>query len=94
VDNDDFDEKFSLAKTLTSILDSSSATTNNSSTQLLNSLLDTFIDLLRLIFNKINRYKKKLSETNVTPLQCNTLKSCIVSRGVAFEPCPVLFQDF
>jgi uncharacterized protein YxjI len=36
------DEKFSLAKTLTSILDSSGATTNNSSTQLLNSLLDTF----------------------------------------------------
>jgi hypothetical protein len=30
VDNDDFDEKFSLAKTLTSILDSSGATTNNS----------------------------------------------------------------
>jgi uncharacterized protein YxjI len=42
VDNDDFDEKFSLAKTLTSILDSSGATTNNSNTQLLNSLLDTF----------------------------------------------------
>jgi hypothetical protein len=34
VDNDDFDEKFSLAKTLTSILDSSGATTNNSNTQL------------------------------------------------------------
>ena len=42
VDNDDFDEKFSLAKTLTSIRNSSGATTSSSNTQLLNSLRNTF----------------------------------------------------
>ena len=41
VDNDDFDEKFSFAKTLTSIRNSSGATTNSTDTQLLNSLLNT-----------------------------------------------------
>ena len=41
VDNDDFDKKFSFAKTLTSIRNSSGATTNSTDTQLLNSLLNT-----------------------------------------------------
>jgi SRSO17 transposase len=41
VDNDDFDKKFSLAKTLTNIRNTSNATTNSSNKQLLNSLLTT-----------------------------------------------------
>jgi hypothetical protein len=41
VDNDDFDKKFSLAKTLTNIRNTSNATTNSSNAQLLNSLLKT-----------------------------------------------------
>jgi hypothetical protein len=36
VDNDDFDKKFSLAKTLTNIRNTSNATTNSSNAQLLN----------------------------------------------------------
>jgi hypothetical protein len=42
VDNDDFDNKFSLAKTLTNIRNSSNATTASSNAQLLSSLLNTF----------------------------------------------------
>ncbi|VVH65818.1 hypothetical protein BSPLISOX_1019, partial [uncultured Gammaproteobacteria bacterium] len=41
VDNDDFDNKFSLAKTLTKIRNTSNATTDSSNKQLLNSLLTT-----------------------------------------------------
>ncbi|VVH65331.1 hypothetical protein BSPLISOX_1691, partial [uncultured Gammaproteobacteria bacterium] len=41
VDNDDFDKKFSLAKTLTKIRNTSNATTDSSNKQLLNSLLTT-----------------------------------------------------
>jgi hypothetical protein len=41
VNNDDFDKKFSLAKTLTNIRNSGNATTHSSNTQLLNSLLKT-----------------------------------------------------
>jgi hypothetical protein len=41
VDNDDFDKKFSLAKTLTNIRNTSNATTDSSNKQLLNSLLTT-----------------------------------------------------
>jgi hypothetical protein len=41
VDNDDFDKKFSLAKTLTKIRNTSNATTDSSNKQLLNSLLAT-----------------------------------------------------
>jgi hypothetical protein len=36
VDNNDFDKKFSLAKTLTNIRNTSNATTNSSNAQLLN----------------------------------------------------------
>jgi hypothetical protein len=41
VDNDDFDKKFSLAKTLTNIRNTSNATTDSPNKQLLNSLLTT-----------------------------------------------------
>ena len=41
VNNDDFDKKFSFAKTLTKIRNTSNATTHSSNKQLLNSLLAT-----------------------------------------------------
>jgi hypothetical protein len=47
VDNDDFDKKFSLAKTLTNIRNSSNATTDSSNAQLLNSLLKRLRSLER-----------------------------------------------
>ncbi len=59
VDNDDFDEKFSLAKTLTSILDSSGATTNNSSAQLPSSLLDTFNLNSKAVLQKRQRREER-----------------------------------
>jgi hypothetical protein len=70
VDKDDFDKKFSLAKTLTNIRNSSNATTDSSNAQLLNSLLKTFkrppaivlIETIRAVLNSRMRPKFRLKD--------------------------------
>jgi hypothetical protein len=67
VNNDDFDKKFSLVKTLTNIRNSGNATTHSSNTQLLNSLLKTLnvmmlIETTRVVLNSRMRAKFGLKD--------------------------------
>ena len=80
VDKEDFDKKFSLAKTLTNIRNSSNATTASSNAQLLSSLLNTFN-----VDSKINGFvtmdlQKREEETALSGLIDNMLPSAIFNR--------------
>ncbi|VVH64136.1 hypothetical protein BSPLISOX_452, partial [uncultured Gammaproteobacteria bacterium] len=80
VDNDDFDNKFSLAKTLTNIRNSSDATTHSSNAQLLSSLLKTLN-----VDSKINGFvkmdlQKRAQETALSGLVDSMSPSAIFNR--------------
>ena len=80
VDNDDFDKKFSLAKTLTNIRNSSNATTDSSNAQLLNSLLKTFnVDLKTNGFVKMD-LQKRTQEATLSGLLDNMSPTAIFNR--------------
>jgi hypothetical protein len=80
VDKDDFDKKFSLAKTLTNIRNSSNATTDSSNAQLLNSLLKTFnVDLKTNGFVKMD-LQKRTQEATLSGLLDNMSPTAIFNR--------------
>jgi inorganic pyrophosphatase/exopolyphosphatase len=84
VDNDDFDKKFSLDKTLTNIRNSSNATTDSSNAQLLNSLLKTFnVDLKTNGFVKMDLQKRAIVLIEITRAVLNSrMRPKFVLRGV------------
>ncbi|VVM27033.1 hypothetical protein BSPWISOXPB_656 [uncultured Gammaproteobacteria bacterium] len=80
VDNDDFDKKFSLAKTLTNIRNTSNATTDSSNKQLLNSLLTTLN-----VDSKTNGFvtmdlQKRAQEAALSELADNMSPTAIFNR--------------
>ncbi len=80
VDNDDFDKKFSLAKTLTNIRNTSNATTNSSNAQLLNSLLKTLnVDSKTNGFVKMD-LQKRAQEASLSGLVDNMSPTAIFNR--------------
>ncbi|SHN93695.1 hypothetical protein, partial [bacterium endosymbiont of Bathymodiolus sp. 5 South] len=80
VNKNDFDKKFSLAKTLTNIRNTSDATTHSSNAQLLNSLLKTLnVDSKINGFVKMN-LQKRAQETALSGLVNNMLPSAIFNR--------------
>ncbi len=80
VDNDDFDKKFSLAKTLTNIRNTSNATTNSSNAQLLNSLLKTLdVDSKTNGFVEMD-LQKRAQEASLSGLVDNMSPTAIFNR--------------
>jgi hypothetical protein len=86
VNKNDFDKKFSLAKTLTNIRNTSDATTHSSNAQLLNSLLKTLnVDSKINGFVKMN-LQKRAQETALSGLVNNMLPSAIFNRKFSKLP--------